>query len=160
MSTPSSHILEGRKLTADALVDLFQLTLKSGAIYRFKDSQSVTWQSNLYEGLACRLSGDTRTADGEESRATLQILNPVGVFNIPAMTGELDLAVLTRKRLLRSHVEANTNLYEQRMWYVGQVKELISGQTITLELRNMTEGANYQIPVRMFIPPEFPLVSL
>jgi phage-related protein len=121
---------------------------------------TVSWQGNTYEGMACQISGDRRSADIEESRATLQIMNPVGVFNLPAMNGDLDLAVLTRKRILREHLEDDINIFQQRMWYVGQVKELISGQSITLELRNMSEGPNFQIPVRMYTPPEFPLVTL
>lgn len=161
MSTPVSHIAESQKLTADALVDLYQITLKdSPTVFRFKNDNTVTWRGNEYEGMACKLSGDSRTADGEESRASLQILNPLGIFNLPAMAGDLDLAVMIRKRVLRQHIDSNTNIFEQRMWYVGRVRELISGQSITLELRNMTEGANFQIPVRMYIPPEFPLVSL
>ncbi len=160
MSNPVTHVAESQKLTADALVDIYQLTLKNGTVFRFKNNNSVTWQSNLYEGMACQLTGDTRIADGEESRASLQVLNPLGVFNIPAMNGDLDLAVLIRRRLLLAHLESNTNIFQQRMWYVGQVRELISGQYITLELRNMSEGANFEIPVRMYIPPEFPTVSL
>lgn len=161
MTTPISHVRESEKLTADALVDLYQLTLKNApVVFRFKNNNTVTWRGNTYEGMACELVGDTRSADGEETRPVLRIMNPLGVFNMPAMAGDLDLAVLTRRRLLRDHMENNADIYEQRMWYVGQVRELISGQSVTLELRNMTEGANFQIPVRMYIPPEFPLVSL
>lgn len=161
MSVPVTHIDESQKLTADALVDLYQITLKNQPVtFRFKNDNSVTWRGNLYEGMACSVTGDARTADGEENRASLRIMNPLGIFNMPAMAGDLDLAVVTRKRILRQHLETNTNIFQQRMWYVGQVRELISGQSITLELRNMTEGANFQIPVRMYIPPEFPMVSL
>jgi phage-related protein len=161
MSAPTSHVTEGEKLTADALVDLYQMSLVDDVtVFRFKNNNTVSWQGNTYEGMACQISGDRRSADIEESRATLQIMNPVGVFNLPAMNGDLDLAVLTRKRILREHLEDDINIFQQRMWYVGQVKELISGQSITLELRNMSEGPNFQIPVRMYTPPEFPLVTL
>lgn len=161
MSGPVTHVSEAEKLTADALVDLYQLNLVDGVtIFRFKNNDSVVWQGNEYEGMACKLSGDTRTADGEEQRPALVIMNPYGIFNMPALAGDLDFAVLTRRRLLREHLDANTNIYQQRMWYVGRVRDLISGQSITLELRNMTEGPNFQIPVRMYTPPEFPLVTL
>lgn len=161
MTAPVSHVIESQKLTADALVDLYQINLKNSAtVFRFKADNTVTWRGNVFEGMACELSGDTRSAEGEESRAQLRVMNPVGIFNAPAMSGALDLAVLTRKRILRNHMESNLNIFEQRMWYVGRIIELISGQSISFELRNMTEGANFQIPVRMYIPPEFPLVSL
>lgn len=158
---PPTHIAEGEKLTADALVDLFQISLKGlPVVFRFKNNNTVTWQGNTYEGLACQMTGDTRLSEGEEARPILQVLNPVGVFNVPALNNQLDLAVIVRKRVLLQHIENNTNIYEQRMWYVGRVTELISGQSVSMELRNMSEGPNFQIPVRMYIPPAFPLVSL
>jgi hypothetical protein len=87
-------------------------------------------------------------------------MNPFGIFNSAAKKGQIDRATVIRRRVLRRHVEADVNIFEQRMWYVGRVRELISGQSISLELRNMTEGANFQIPCRMFIPPDFPMVTL
>ncbi len=160
-STPLTHIQESQKLTADAQVDLYEITLKQlPVIYRFKNNDTVTWRGYEYEGTAARLQGDTRLADGEESRASLQILNPMGVFNLPAIDGDLDLATVVRKRVLRTHLDGNVNIFEQRMWYVGRISELLSGQSITFELRNMSEGPSFQIPARMYIPPAFPLVTL
>jgi phage-related protein len=129
-------------------------------IFRFKTDNTVTWQGQLYEGMATRMTGDTRSADGEESRPILQVMNPFGIFNKAALQGQLDQATVIRRRVLRDHVEKDVNISEQRMWYVGRIRELISGQSITFELRNMTEGANFQVPCRMFIPPEFPMVTL
>lgn len=162
MSAPLDHLYEGEKLTADALVDLFQITLRDRqTIFRFRDGPSTTWQGHVYEGLACLLSGDERTAEGEESRPNLRLLNPVGVFNKPIREGLVERAIVIRRRLLRQHVENDVNIFEQRMWYVGRIRELISGQSLTLELRNMSEGPNYQIPVRMYTPDAgFPFVSL
>jgi len=159
---PLTHIQESQKLTAaDAQVDLYQITLKNKPVtFRFKNNDTVLWRGNEYEGLACQLTGDTRLADGEESRSSLRIMNPFGVFNMPARAGDLDLAIVTRKRVLRQHIDSNANIFEQRMWYVGRVVDLVAGQSISLELRNMTEGPGFQIPVRMYIPPEFPMVSL
>jgi phage-related protein len=160
-STPYSHIEESQKLTADAQIDLYQITLKNKPVtFRFKNNNTVTWRGNEYEGMACQVSGDTRIADGEESRASMQIMNPFGIFNMPALAGDLDLAVVTRKRVLLQHIESNANIFEQRMWYVARVSKVIAGQSIDLELRNMTEGPGFQIPVRMYIPPEFPMVTL
>lgn len=160
-NTPVTHLEEAQKLTADALVDLYTVILKSDPIiFRFKADDTVSWQGQTYEGMACRMTGDSRSSDGEESRPTLQVMNPLGIFNSAAVQGKLDLATVIRRRALRQHVLDNVGIYEQRMWYVGRIRELISGQSITFELRNMTEGANFQIPCRMYIPPEFPMVSL
>lgn len=161
MSAPITHLQEGQKLTATALVDLYQINLKNSVVvYRFKNDNTVSWQGFTYEGMACKMSGDSQMADAEETRPSLRILNPLGVFNESAKSGALDLAVVTRKRVLRTHLESNTNIFQQRMWYVGRISELISGQAITLDLRNMTDGPNFQIPVRMYIPPEFPMVQM
>jgi phage-related protein len=160
-NAPVSHKQEAQKLTADAEIDLFTVTLKNlDVVFRFKNDNDVTWLGKKFEGMASRMTGDTQSADGEESRPTLQIMNPLGIFNAAAVKGQLDQAVVRRQRVLQKHVTNNTNIFTQRMWRISRVRELISGQSITFELRNMTEGANFQIPVRMFTPPEFPMVSL
>lgn len=158
---PVSHKQEAQKLTADALVDLYTITLKNlPVVFRFKNDNEVTWMGLKFEGMACRMTGDSRTADGEESRPMIQIMNPLGVFNSAAVKGQLDQAIVKRQRVLGRHITGNVNIFDQRMWYVGRVRELISGQSISFDLRNMTEGANFQIPARMFTPPEFPMVTL
>lgn len=160
-TAPVTHLEEAQKLTAEGLVDLYTVTLKTvSGVFRFKNDNSVTWRGNLYEGMASRISGDSRNSDGEESRPLLTVMNPLGIFNDAALAGHLDLATVVRQRVLGKHITSNTNISENRMWYVGRIRELISGQSITLELRNMTEGPNFQIPCRMYIPPEFPMVSL
>lgn len=161
-SAPVSHLQESQKLTADAIVDLYTITLKNDpVIFRFRDGPTVTWQGHMFEGMACSLTGDTRTAEGEESRPTLRIMNPLGIFNEAALNHQIDLAVVKRQRILRQHLESNANIYEQRLWFVGRVQELISGQLVSLQLRNMSEGPNFQIPVRTYNPSDgFPTVSL
>lgn len=161
MTGPVSHLEEAQLLTADAPVDLYKMVVNvGGAIFRFKNNDTVTWQGDQFTGMAIRMTGDTQSADGEESRPTIQIMNPLGIFNDAIMTGKVEKSIITRYRVLRRHIDNDSNIKQQRMWYVGRVKELISGQSVTLELRSMTEGPNFQIPVRMYIPPEFPTVSL
>lgn len=161
MSYPVEHLQDAMKLTADAEVHLYTMTLvTSPVIFRFKNNDTVTWQGDVYEGMAISMPGDKRSSDEEESRPTLRVINPDGIFNKPAMDGDLDRAIITRKTVLREHIEQDINIYTQRMWYVDHVKELISGQTIGLELRVMTDLPNVQLPYRQYIPPEFPTVSL
>ncbi|RWB08778.1 MAG: hypothetical protein EOQ39_18805 [Mesorhizobium sp.] len=161
MSTPVTHRAEAQKLTADAQVDLYQIKLRNEDTYfRFKEGPTKTWQGNVYEEMAVKISGDTRTADGEESKPQLVVMNPLGVFNLAAKRNDLDLAFVTRRRVLLADLDADANIFEQRMWQIGRVPQLISGQSITFELKNLTEGANFQIPVRIYMPPEFPTVSL
>jgi lambda family phage minor tail protein L len=158
---PTTHLEEAQKLEADALVDLFELYLKnSSTVLRFKNENSVTWGGKLYEGAAVKLSGDARSADAEETRASLRIMNPEGLFNAVAFSGALDMATLIRKRVLLQHLDGNVQIFQQRMWYISRITEVITNQSLTVELRNMSEGPTFMIPARMFIPPEFPTVSL
>lgn len=160
-TAPTSHLEEAQKLEADALVDLYELYLKtSTTVLRFKNENSVTWGGKLYEGMAVKLSGDARTADAEETRATMRVMNPEGIFNAFAFDGKLDMATLIRKRVLRQHIDGNVQIFQQRMWYISRITEVITNQSLTVELRNMSEGPVFMIPARMFIPPEFPTVSL
>lgn len=161
MASPITHREESLKLTADGLASLYTLTFKDNStVIRFCNTETITWRGDEYEGIACQLTGESYAASEEENRPKLSVLNPAGVFNQPAMDGFLEMAILVRKRVLRSHLEGNVNLFQQRMWYVSRVLDVIADQALTLELRNMTEGPNHQIPARMFIPPEFPTVSL
>ena len=161
MTAPVSHLQDALSLTGDGIVYLYQITLLgSGVTFRFKNNDTVTWQGNIYEGIPCQMTGESRTADDQESRPSLRVYNPGGIFNAPALDGSLYKAIVIRKRVLRQHIDSNTNIYAQRMWFVERPKELISGQYISLDLRDMTEGQNFQLPVRQYIPPEFPMVSL
>lgn len=161
MTNPITHLQEAQNLTADAEVELFTVSLVTvPVVLRFKNNETVTWQGNVYEGMGCQLMGDKRSAGEEEGRPVLRMMNPEGVFNSFALAGMLDQAIVTKKTILRTHIDGNVNIYAQRMWYIERVKELVSGQVIGVELRSMTDLPNVQIPVRMYLPPEFPLVSL
>ena len=161
MTTPVSHLQEAQKLEADALVDLFEIYIKgTSTVIRLKNENTVNWLGNDYEGVAIKLSGDARTADAEETKATIRIMNPEGIFNSFAFDGTLDMATVIRKRVLRDHLENNVSIFQQRMWYISRITELITNQSLTAELRNMSEGAIFMIPVRVYMPPEFPTVSL
>ena len=158
---PKTHLQEAEKLTADGFVDLYEIRLKTvNTILRIKNNNSVTYLGNFYEGFPCEMSGEKRSSDDEESRPQLRIMNPEGVFNSLVRSRLLDQATVIRRRALLAHVTGNVNIFQQRMWYVSRPSEVIAGQSVTLELRGMTEGPNIQIPARMFIPPAFPMVRL
>lgn len=160
MNTPLSHLQDAQKLTSDAYVDLYRLVLRNDPVtFRFKANNTVTWQGNTYEGMPISFSGEKRNSDGEQNKSALRIVNPYGIFDDALLNNKIDMAVVTRYRLLSAHVDSNVNIYQQRMWRVMKVVEWISGQSVTLELWNMTDGVNFMIPGRMYIPPEFPMVS-
>lgn len=161
MAFPITHLEEAQKLSADAEIDLYTVTLRNDPIiFRAKMDDTVTWRGNVYEGMPIQLAGESETAEGDESRPILHVLNPLGIFNEAAFANKLDLAVVRRDRVLRAHLDANVAVSVVRRWYIARVRELISGQAISFELRSLTEGPNHQVPARQFIPPEFSHVSI
>ena len=161
MTLPTSHVEESLKLTSDGLVDLFKINIKNTSTFIcFTTREPIKWDGDNYESVFCRLDGDSQNSDGQEVRPTLTIQNPEGVFTPYLLNGTLDLSLVTRYRVLRTHLEANIKISQRRLWYVSAVTNIISGQSFTLNLRNMSEGPTFWLPARTFSPPDFPSVSL
>lgn len=160
-TAPQTHLEEAQKLTAESPCDLYRIYIPSLAVaFNFWNGPDVTWQGTLYESLPCQMNGDRKSADGQEARPNLRWANPEGMFNEHVFSGKLDKALVTRKRVLKTHLDSDTNIFTQRLWYISRVREAIAGQSVSVELRNMTDGPAFQIPARKFLPPEFPVVQL
>lgn len=161
MTTSTSHRTESLSLQPDGLVDLWQITLRGNVgILRIKDNETVTWQGQVWESMSIQLQGDQQSADGEDARPKLSIVNPFGLFTPHVLSGVLEYSIVVRKRVLYQNIINDVNVYEQRMWKVCRIPQFISGQSITMELMSMTEGPAFQVPVRSYVPPVFPSVSL
>jgi phage-related protein len=162
MTTPTSHLEEALKLEADGLVDLWKVTLvgtDTPTILRFRNGPEVTWQGNLYESMACQLSGESEKASDERSRPTFSVMNPDNIFGPFADAGYLELAQVVRYRLLQQHLLANSNIFQQNTWIVGRVTS-VSRQVISMELRRLTDQPQWHTPARSFMPPEYPFVVI
>ncbi|WP_181176981.1 MULTISPECIES: hypothetical protein [unclassified Mesorhizobium] len=161
INKPIEHMTESQKLTADGYVNLYEIQLRTEpVILRLSDSTTRTWQGQSWEMFGIQISGEKRSADGEETRPRLQLINPDGVFSTLVRQRLLDRATVIRYRLLRDHYEGDVQIYQRRMWYISRIADVTAGQSITAELRVMTEGPNSKVPARQFIPPEFPMVRL
>lgn len=161
MTIPAEQIVESFKLSPDAQVNLWQISFRNnGGTVRLKDYETLSWQGYTWESCPISLSGDERRSDGEAARPKLVVVNPFGRFTPYVLAGVLEYAVVIRKQVLYQHLLSNSNIYNQRMWKVGRVSQFVSGHSITLELRSMSDAPNFQIPARQFLPPEFPLVTL
>lgn len=160
MSAPLTHIEESLKLSADSYVDLFEVQLhNSSTTLRFWNGVSRTWQGNSYEQLACQMQGDTITSDGKYSRPQLTVVNPDKIFGPYAAEGLLDLAVVTRKRLLQNDYLNDVNAFQQNIWIIGRII-LVTSQVLQVELRQTTDMPVWTTPKRTFNPPDFPFVVL
>ena len=161
INRPIEHLAESQKLTADAIINLYEIQLRTEpVILRLTDGPTVTWQGHEWETWGIQISGEKRSSNDEESRPQLQFYNPDGVFSNLVRNRLLDRATVIRRRVLRQHVEANVPIYQQRMWYISRVADVTAGLSISVELRSMSEGPNVRLPARQFIPPEFPMVRI
>lgn len=159
MTVPAQHLADAHKLTADAYVDLFHIILNTGAHIYLKDKDEVTWQGITWEAIPCQLKGVGQHVSEEVSRPTFMVANPENAFTAYVHSGALNRALVMRLRVLRQHLLTNQNIYRQQTWSVTRIAS-VDKNGIVMELRDQLDGPNAIIPARMFIPPEFPTVSL
>jgi len=168
MTTPQTHLQDSQKLTADGLVDLFEITLdawrndfdySNNTKVFIKANNTVIWQGNTYEGIGLRFSGAGNSADEQVSRPAFQVANPDGLFTSLVVNGRLEAALVTRKRVLKTDLDANVNQFQVQTWRVSRIAS-VTKTIITLELRDQLDGQTFLVPARIYMPPTFPLVSL
>lgn len=160
MTHPAQHVSDAQKLRPDGYADLWEITLlENEGVLRFWNNPTTTWQEETYQGLACSFSGEGQSSDDESKRPTLQVHNPGDIFVPYVLNGTLEGAIATRKRVLGSHLRDDLNIFKRRIWRVAAIP-MIGDQVISIELRDPEDGANFLIPGRIFMPPEFPAVDL
>lgn len=160
-NAPTEHLQDALKLQGDALVDLWEVQLKtSGLIYRFWNGPTRTWQAKTFEGMACNLANEGTGSEGQNSRPTLTVSNPENLFGVFAAEGYFDLATFRRYRLLQTHLTNNQNISEQRIWICGRVLNSTDG-VLQLELRSSTDTPAWKTPRRTYSPSDgYPFVML
>ena len=157
---PASHIEDANKLTADAKIDLFCIVLLDKVTKLFlKQDDTRTWQGDSYEGTAIKVSGVAQYADDQSSRPSLMLYNPRGVFNTFIDQGLVEGATVIRYRLLKAHLDADLPIYQRQKWKVSRIASM-RGNALALELRDMLDGQIIITPARMYMPPDFPVMSL
>lgn len=159
-SVPKVHVEDSKKLDADAYVDLFELHLSDGTTRVYlKMNKTTEWQGHTYEGTGIKIEGVGTYADDEVARPKLTIFNPEGVYSYLVDQGLLENARVVRIRVLKEHIEDDVPVFRKQQWYIKRVAS-VRRTFIGLELRDMIDGQNFLTPGRMFIPPDFPTVSL
>ena len=160
-TVPAEHVEDAQKLIGgDGFVELLKIDLSKGAgTFRIKDNGEGTWQGDTYEYYPFSIGGVEYKSSEEESRPTLRLANPDHLFTRSIDDGYLEKAVITRYRILKDNFDNNRNIKEQRRWYIRRII-VVATTHIMAEMSNLIDGPNYIIPARMFIPPEFAVVSL
>ena len=160
---PYSHITDAHKLTADAEIELFELTPAVGSgTFRFKNDNDETWLGNLYTGMPLQFTGETFNAEGRSSQPSLVIGQTnidLSVFKPLIATGAIDGARIDKHTVLLSNITNNLNIKVTRTYRVKRV-EGYSSSVISLVLATFSPAGPSTLPFREFIPPAFPFVRL
>lgn len=157
---PIEHLQDALAMDGDAVCDLYEVRFRNlETVVRFWNGVTRTWQGHDYEGLACQTTGEARSTDSKNNRPTLSVVNPGNFLGVYASQGIFDLAEVTRKRVLQTHLIGDANLFEQRVWLVGRVQS-VTGSSIRLELRSPTDMPVWLTPRRRYQPPEYPFVVI
>jgi lambda family phage minor tail protein L len=156
---PQSQLDDAQKLDTDGIVELYEIQLQpSGRLY-LKNNDTVTYQGHTYEQTAIQIQGVLQSADQEVSRPKLTVANIMGVFSSAIDQGEMDKAIVIRRRVLRDDLVNNRAYYVEHSWQVSRVLSL-NKHVAVFEMRGQMDGQFFLFPPRMFMPPEFPQVSL
>lgn len=161
---PLTHKEESLKLNPKELVNLFTLTLKSGAFLRLHSGREYAWHPTntdtpwTFESAYIEVSGAKRSSGEQRIRPTLTLGNPNDIFHESVAEGYLEGAEVIRYRVNPSMITANPPQYEKTTWYIAQVTGL--GEVITCQLRSRSDRQEGQMPPREYLPPEFPNVVI
>ena len=160
-TVPAEHVVDAQKLIgADGFVELLEIKLsKGGGTFRIKDNGEGLWQGDKYEYYPFSIGGVEYKSSEEESKPTLRLANPDHLFTRSIDDGYLEKAVITRYRILKDNFDNDRNIKEQRRWYIRRITEVATTHIIA-EMSSLVDGPNYIVPARMYIPPEYPVVSL
>lgn len=156
---PANIVSDAQELTPRALVSLFKVALSSGAAFYLSPFKAVTWQGNLYEDVPCHMADLGQEVDGKLARPKFSFANPEGIFTSSVYNGLMDNAMITRIRLLKEDLEADNDFKITERFRVSKVLT-VSRTVISVEMRDVLDGPNFQMPSRTYMPPEFPHVKI
>lgn len=159
MALPESHRQNNEKLVADGYVELFEIVLRNGETIRLKENNTVQWLGKMWTGVPLSFEGYSSAAGDKLSRPVMTLVNPDGVFSTFVRDGRILKAAITRYSVLYDDVLNNRNVFHKKVWIAWNIPQL-TRDMIQVELRNPMDGVNFDVPARMYIPPEFPSVTL
>lgn len=158
-SIPEEQLLDAQQLLADGIVQLYEIKLSNGTYLHLKSDNSVSWNNYDWRGIPILFEGYSSAKGSSYSRPTLSIANPDGAFSTFVRDGFLDRAEVTRYLVLYDDLINDRPIYQKKTWVIWYIKTL-NKNMIQVELRNWMDGVNFDVPARMYIPPEFPFVTL
>lgn len=156
---PASHLIANEKLEGEAYFDLFEIHLKPSGVIYLHNNSVVEWQSNEYTGWSLRFNAIAQHATEERSRPTFSLMNIDGAFNQFVQENAFNKAQLKRYRVLKQHIVADSAVYQERVWLLWNPR-LLNNNLLEFEVRSFSDGQNFTVPARKFMPPDWSYVSL
>lgn len=172
---PETQLEDAQRLVADGIVQLYEIRLADGSKLYLKQDNSVTWNGHTWTGIPILFEGYSTAQGDSYSRPTLSIANPDTINELDGNAkstlsslvlpiegypyGLLNRAKVTRYLVLYEDLTSDTPVYQKKEWIIWFIKT-INRNIIQVELRNPMDGVNFDVPARMYIPPEFPFVTL
>lgn len=157
---PQSFLENSASLDAVEAFTLLKLQVSTPTgvtTWRFCLQKTLIWKSQVWALTPFSLTGEGDRAGGEQTRPTLVLPNPEGLFSYYVSEGFID-----RARVFKYSVhpdDLNSGKGVMSTWYVSRVAEL-NDKAFQLELSGLSDGNNFKLPARRFTPPEFGMVRL
>lgn len=180
-SIPEEHLEDAQKLTAEGILQFYEIKLINNTYLYLKPDNSVHWNGNDWTGIPILFEGYSTAQADTYSRPTLSIANPdyinaqdgnarssLSSLVLPSAEypyGLLNRATVNRYLVLSDNVYTDQTdpdwrpIYQKKTWIIWFIKT-INKNMVQVELRNPMDGVNFDVPARMYMPPEFPFVSL
>lgn len=160
---PATHITDAHKLTADGLIDLYEIIPAIGSgTFRFTPDNDKTWRGNLYTGLPVVFGGLEVSAENGHSTPKIVIGAPnldLSLFKPLINDGSLDGGTFTRYQVLLADVLQD---YLIRQTFVYEIRQVVNytRTQLTLKLALPSDGFGFTLPNRQYLAPDFPSVLL
>jgi phage-related protein len=160
---PQEHIQDAHKLTADGRLDLFALTpATGGGTLHFKADNDLTWRGELYHGLPLIFSSNGTTAEKPSDMPKLIIgeeNTDLSLFKPLINDGHLEGCIILRYHVLLQNALDDSSLYELYTYRCKRV-EGYNRASVSMQLASLSDSLNFALPVRQYLPPEFPTVQI
>lgn len=158
----TTNIENAQKLSPDAEITLFELTTLGGSTIFFKSGPDITYLGDIYKGVPCTLSGETRSVEADRQKQTLTIGGEnadLGILKSILFSGQVDGASVLKHVVELEDLKNNINTKTTSSYTVKQV-ESYSRSKISFVLGRFSPSPQTTIPYRKYNRPAFPYVRL
>lgn len=154
-----SPLISALKLEQSAIVKLVDIKLPDGSIIRICDKYDLEYLGKQYIHINFEISDLKEISSEEAVRPSMELLNPNSMFTKLALSDSLEGSILDLIRIPEDELINNSVvsvLYDR--WKIYAIPNI--NQSITLNLRRLSDFSSDNIPPRKYSPPDFPTINL